>query len=102
LDVEGAIARRSIRAKLAYTTSGSDPIMRAYAAITSGAVLIASLSFLTYGLKTNDGLLVTIYGPTGWKNREREPLMYWLALGEWAFLALAGAALLLAAIFLPH
>jgi hypothetical protein len=53
-------------------------------------VLIASLSFLTYGLKTTDGLLVTIYGPTGWKNREREPLMYWLALGEWAFLALAG------------
>lgn len=65
--------------------------MRAYMAIASGAVLIASLTLLTYGLRTKSGLLFTIYGPTGWKDREREPLMYWLAVGEWAFLALVGA-----------
>lgn len=76
--------------------------MRAYTAIASGAVLIASLAFLIHGLKTRSCLLVTVYGPTGWKDRNREPLMYWLAVSEWAVLAPVGAVLLLAMIFLPN
>jgi hypothetical protein len=75
--------------------------MRAYMAIASALCLIVSVVFLVYGLRTKSGLLVTHYGPTEWCDREREPFKYWLAIGEWAFLALVGMVLLLGALFLP-
>lgn len=75
--------------------------MRAYTGISSGVVLVVSLVFLLYGLRTKSGLLITVYGPTGWMHRDREPFKYWLAIGEWASLALAGALLLLAMVVLP-
>lgn len=75
--------------------------MRAYTGISSGLVLVVSLVFLVYGLKTKSGLLITVYGPTGWMDRDREPFKYWAAIGEWASLALVGAVLMLAMIVLP-
>ncbi len=75
--------------------------MRAYTAIASAAVMVVSLAFLVHGIRTKTCLLVSIYGPTGWKDREREPLMYWVAVGEWAFLAPVGAVLFLAMLLLP-
>ena len=75
--------------------------MWAYTAIASGAVLMGSLAFLIYGLKTKSCLFFTIYGPTGWMDRDLEPLRYWLGVGEWAALALVSAVLLAGMIFLP-